>query len=256
MSEEREAQHDVQQAKGKIRHHVAGLTLSDKRLGKWRRRRAKSETRLQQAESALQAAKDSGAPKREIRALEARFEAAQLDHQRNTKKVLHWRKRRAAAYRLVHYWKDALRARVARLKGIRNADGFEDRMLNGHPGNVSNAVKRVIYIGVTRFGLYTTSTTDGSSHAPSSYHYPRNDPTPPQEGNGVDMAGAWQAMIDFQQFLISQRNDLNELFGPANELCVKHGVQFTILEGTPLEQGHDNHDHIAPTAGFMDGKEV
>jgi hypothetical protein len=56
---------------------------------------------------------------------------------------------------------------------------FKPWMLNGHPADVTWAVKRCIVRGVNA-GLYTTSTTDGV-HSKTSYHY-----TKPL-GKAVDM---------------------------------------------------------------------
>ena len=115
---------------------------------------------------------------------------------------------------------------------------FQPWMLNGRPGNVSWAVKRVIVRGVNH-GLVVTSTT-GGTHASTSYHY---------SGRAVDMAGAGTAAeIDFQRDLIRGLGAwrFNEIFGPDNFANVKNGTVITLVEGTPLEQMHDTHIHVAP----------
>lgn len=126
-------------------------------------------------------------------------------------------------------------------------------MLRGHPGNIARAVRRIIVRGVNH-GLIVTFTTDGS-HAPGSWHKilpPRN-----LLGRAVDLgvipllvgtAEARRRLVAFQAFLIDTfgPGTFHELFGPDNSLCVKNGVRITLLEGSDLEDMHDNHVHVAP----------
>lgn len=149
-----------------------------------------------------------------------------VTHRKNTP-------RRRRAKRDYNYLKGQLARRV---RNKRN--GFQPWMLNGHPGNVSLAVKRVIVRGV-QAGLVVTSTTDGRSHSRNSYHY-RNP------GEAVDMAGPYRKMVTFQLQEARDSGRWKELIGPLNYPTVKHGVRWTQREGTPLENSHDNHIHAAP----------
>lgn len=128
---------------------------------------------------------------------------------------------------------------------------FKRSMLNGHPGNIARAVRRVIVRG-TNHGLIVTSTTDGA-HAPTSWHYIR----PPRNfrGRAVDFGHARPgtpearaAEVAFQRDLIETHGPgaFHELFGPDNALNVKNGVVVALGEGTPLETLHDTHVHVAP----------
>lgn len=128
---------------------------------------------------------------------------------------------------------------------------FERSMLNGHPGNVARAVRRVIVRGVNH-GLIVTSTTDGV-HAPRSWHKilpPRN-----WRGRAVDFGHrrpgtpeARAALVAFQRDLIQTHgaDKFHEIYGPDNAANVKNGVIVPLVEGTPLETQHDTHVHVAP----------
>lgn len=232
---------DVLESKSKIREHASGYVLATKRTAKWEARRKKSAAKVAKLEAQYE--KAIGPVKKERVSKE--LEPAREENQRNTRKVIFWRKRRSTAYRAVHKWKDSLKARVARLKKAmqKQSGTFTPSMLNGHPGNISNHVKTVIAQGY-EFGLYTSSTTDGSSHASTSYHYPRNNSS--GLGEGVDMAGGWNAMVRYQNFLMKDTSKFNELFGPDNAACIKDGTRMSLSEGSLLENAHDNHVHLAP----------
>jgi lysozyme len=120
---------------------------------------------------------------------------------------------------------------------------FKPWMLNGHPGDVTLAVKRCIVRGVNH-GLVVTSTTDGT-HAPTSYHYtkPLGSAVDMGFNPGTDREAALQGMM-VRRF----RSKFWEEFGPQNDLWIKNGVQITAVEGTDLEQMHDTHIHMAPRA--------
>src|SRR5438046_5197563 len=103
---------------------------------------------------------------------------------------------------------------------------FKPWMLNGHPADVTWAVKRCIVRGIN-YGLYTTSTTDGV-HSKTSYHY-----TKPL-GKAVDMG--FNPGVDreeaVQQLMVKRfRSAFYEEFGPANNLWIRNGVVFTEPEG-------------------------
>lgn len=137
------------------------------------------------------------------------------------------------------YWTRALLRHKAR-RGT-----WDARMLNGHPGNVTAAVKRYIMRGVAA-GLIVTSTTDGG-HAATSYHY-----TEPL-GRAADLGhrkpgtpSALKALVRFQRREARHPGRYLELYGPDNSACVRGRCRATLAEGSPLEVHHDNHVHGAP----------
>lgn len=115
---------------------------------------------------------------------------------------------------------------------------FQSWMLNSHPGNVTDAVKRVI-VRAHNAGLVVTSTTDGA-HAPTSYHY---------KGGAVDLGeldGSPGDKVRFQRWLAARPGHFLEVFGPDNAANVKDGRVIQLAEGAPLETNHDSHVHVAP----------
>lgn len=120
---------------------------------------------------------------------------------------------------------------------------WDDRMLNGHPGNVTPAVKRFIRRGVAS-GLVCTATTNGT-HATGSYHYMR-------PGRAGDMAapmtriGLWRMKMFYRREVKRELHDGGtqylELFGPG-KTYIKNGRR---LPGQ--FPGHGNHVHGAPRA--------
>jgi GH24 family phage-related lysozyme (muramidase) len=123
---------------------------------------------------------------------------------------------------------------------------FKRSLLNGHPGNINRACKRVI-VRAANHGLVVTSTTDGS-HSPTSFHFT----TPGRavdlgHGPGVSWDEGTRRKIAFQKWLLRRGpGRYDELFGPDNTANVKNGQRFTLGEGTPLENLHDTHVHVAP----------
>lgn len=118
-----------------------------------------------------------------------------------------------------------------------NYKRFRPWMLNGHPGNVSWRVKRVIVRGVNH-GLVVTSTT-GGAHASTSYHY---------QSRAVDMGGPRDAMVRFQRSELRRFRRWHkhvEIIGPDNQAIVLRGAEADLQEGTVLEQMHDTHVHLA-----------
>jgi hypothetical protein len=112
---------------------------------------------------------------------------------------------------------------------------FRPWMLNGRPGNVSDAVKRLI-VRAVQAGLVVTSTT-GGRHTSTSFHY---------KGQAVDLAGPRDKMVAFQRKEAKMTDRYWELFGPDNYANVKNGRRISLGEGTFLENQHDNHVHAAP----------
>lgn len=130
-------------------------------------------------------------------------------------------------------------ARLAKEHAAEAVKAAKKPDFNGHPSNVTAGIRAVV-VRANRNGLYVTSTT-GGTHSPTSYHY---------SGRAVDVAAPMtaagvQQMIAFQRKLAQRPGAFVELFGPANDACVKNGQPLTLAEGTALEQQHDNHVHVA-----------
>ncbi len=124
---------------------------------------------------------------------------------------------------------------------------FKPWMLNGHPGPISFACKRVVVRAVNQ-RLVVTSTSDGS-HAATSFHFTKPRAKAVDFGTlpGVSAAESRARKVDFQLWLLEQgAENYHELFGPDNAANVKNGVQIQLVEGTPLETLHDTHVHVAP----------
>lgn len=133
----------------------------------------------------------------------------------------------------------------ARLVQLARRGQWDNRMLNGHPGAVTNAVRRTIMRGMAN-GLVVTSTTDGV-HSQYSYHY---------SGRAVDL-GVPQWLV-YRPLVVRQHlirklyvkeldRDANstralylELFGPGGAY-IKNGQKR--LGQFP---GHTDHIHAAP----------
>jgi len=123
------------------------------------------------------------------------------------------------------------------------AGKWDKRMLCGHP-DVSKSLHPYIIEAWAR-GLIVTSTRDGV-HAPTSFH---------PSGRAVDFgvrAGlvgsllAHSRLVRFQRHLHARHGRfLSELFGPSNRANRKWGKAITLPEGSPLEQLHDDHVHVA-----------
>ncbi|MDQ3276266.1 MAG: hypothetical protein M3Q39_14900, partial [Actinomycetota bacterium] len=58
-------------------------------------------------------------------------------------------------------------------------------------------------------------------------------------------AAARKRLVRYQRELASNPHGLLEVFGPENGSCVKNGRRIGLAEGTPLENLHDDHLHIA-----------
>lgn len=138
------------------------------------------------------------------------------------------------------YGKHLAKARKKAHKG--DAVKFKRWMLNGHPGNIEDCVKRAIARVVTKHdNVYVTATTDGT-HAIGSYHYPANNPNPRnrgKKGRAADFGGTnWYAA--FQSEKARGCSGYLELFGPQAGY-IKNGV---CLSGTSPDV--PNHTHDAP----------
>lgn len=120
---------------------------------------------------------------------------------------------------------------------------WDDRMLNGHAGNINLATRKFIMRGVA-LDLVCTSTT-GGQHAPSSYHYKGAAADMGLPSSLVGSAKGQERMLRFQRQEAGHADRYLELFGPDNKACVKNGRVITLAEGSPLENLHDNHVHGA-----------
>jgi hypothetical protein len=133
----------------------------------------------------------------------------------------------------------------------RRVGDFHVGMLDGHPANIADQVKRFIALAY-RFGaekgylVTVTATTDGT-HATGSYHYiivSRNE-----KGWAVDLIFATVGqMEEFQEWADdrSEHGDLDwfEFFGPA-DFYVKDGTR--IVGHFP---DHGDHLHGAPKPSY------
>jgi|SRR5215217_252068 len=142
--------------------------------------------------------------------------------------------------------------RMLRAQLQRERKAFHPWMLNGHPGNISEACKRAIVRGV-RAGLVVTATTDGD-HTATSLHYPRNTASGLGEavdfGVRPDQLGNARAVTRREKFQRKEfargTSNYRELYGPSNTHNAKNGVTFNLVEGSDLETAHDNHVHESP----------
>lgn len=119
---------------------------------------------------------------------------------------------------------------------------FKPFMLDGLPGNITNATKRVIGHAYDRFHLRVSATTNGT-HAPDSYHYPGSPQNDGKHGSAVDLYGSLEDMERFQRRQAARPSYFNELFGPIDGACAKDGERISI-SGALAEQ-HSNHVHVA-----------
>lgn len=129
----------------------------------------------------------------------------------------------------------------------RRVGTFRSSMLDGHPGNVADQVKRFVALAY-RFAeergtvCTVTATTDGT-HAVNSWHY--HHPL----GWAVDLIFPTVALMEeFQTWVVEKTEDGEldwlELFGPAN-FYVKNG------ERVPGHfPDHGDHVHGAPDTTY------
>jgi hypothetical protein len=129
----------------------------------------------------------------------------------------------------------------------RQVGEFKPFMLDGLPGNITNATKRVIGHAYDNFNLRVSATTNGT-HAPGGWHYPDSPQNDGEHGAAVDLYGQFSDMDRFQRHQAKRPNYWNELFGPVDTRCAKNGALTTIYP--PLSTQHDNHVHAAPRGGY------
>jgi hypothetical protein len=139
-----------------------------------------------------------------------------------------------------------LKQQISRLEK-REFGEFKPFMLDGLPGNITNATKRVIGHAYDRFHLRVSATTNGT-HAPGTYHDPGSPQNDGKHGSAVDLYGVLSDMESFQRHQATRPSYFNELFGPIDGACVKDGQRITISGGLAVE--HDNHVHTAPRSRY------
>lgn len=132
------------------------------------------------------------------------------------------------------YWTRALVRNRAK-RGV-----WDPRMLNGQP-DVEPHLHRRIMRGIA-IGLVVTSTT-GGRHATTSWHYKKRAVDLGNAKPGTPQARA--RLVRYQRELADKPGGLLEVFGPENGSCVKNGRRISLAEGTPLENLHDDHLHVA-----------
>jgi hypothetical protein len=129
---------------------------------------------------------------------------------------------------------------------------------DGHPGNVTRRVRAVIS-RAHKHGLVVTATTDGA-HAPFSWHTVLRGRN--HLGHAVDLGFSAadlarlapherrRRLVAFQEAEYKRAKRLGwrsykELLGPKDSLCVLQGRPVDLVNGTVLENQHDNHVHVA-----------
>lgn len=142
-----------------------------------------------------------------------------------------------------------LAQQIASLRRQRIYD-YEPAMLDGCPGKITDACKRLISVAygwAERNGTtcYITATTNGT-HATNSFHYPNSRGV----GRAVDINfNTEDEERRFQEHLRDEYgvDDFEELLGPANWAKYTSG-----LAGGPApgHYGSNAHVHGAPKAGF------
>jgi hypothetical protein len=154
-------------------------------------------------------------------------------------------KRAALRWRKIRWVYNSRRVRAKRRwkrgqdHGPHGTPAYATWMLSGHSSNIDDDLKPVVAYVVAVRGQTVTDTYDYSGHAAGSYHYPRNDPTSPQQGHAIDSAGA-----DMCGSMTATRDHFGqahwlELFGPCN-WYIKNGAQFG-----GMFPGHADHQHSA-----------
>lgn len=188
------------------------------------------KSRAREINAALEAAL------RQLGKIENRQKRAKVEAADDKQAKLAWIERKII-YR--DKWEKAKKRQKDKGGGYKNAE-WEDWMGAGLNANVSPFVKKVVAWGILDYDLVATSLArdyvppGGST---TSFHL---------NGHAGDIAGP--RMSEFQQAvfnLFKGNADMWELFGPINGDCLKYGAAIYLGEGTPLENLHDTHVHVA-----------
>jgi hypothetical protein len=152
-----------------------------------------------------------------------------------------------------HLWRQRAKFRVKRETILRRkyraarkkwrkehqVEGYATWMLNGHSSNIDDDLKPVVAFLVVVRKQAITDTYDYCCHVSSSLHYPRNDPTSPQQGRAVDSAGPDMGGTMDATYEHFGAGKFLELFGPRT-FYVKNGARYAIY---PYFPGHGDHQH-------------
>jgi len=221
--------------------------IANQRRHAFNRRFRHAQDNTKKRESELAAVRGHGT-NQEFEDAEQLLWIAQDRERRMLRKREFWRDRYTWAHARHSHWGTVLKHRRDRIRRwIRQHQGFQPYMANGNPHEkLTPEAKHGIYLDF-REGLYVTSTYEGfpgdGVHSTSSYHYLQNQPD--GKARCWDAGAATREPMAKAQIREARRCGpfLTEMFGPENSFEYKNGVQFTLAEGDPLEEMHDNHKH-------------
>jgi hypothetical protein len=221
--------------------------IADKRRHAFNRRFDHAQVNTKKRQEELEAVKGHGTTP-EFEDAEQLLWIAQTHERKMLRKREFWRDRYTWAHARHSHWGSVVKHRRDRLRRwVRQHQGFQPYMANGHPHEkLTPEARHGIYLAF-RDGNFVTSTYEGfpgdGVHATSSYHYLQNQPDGKARCWDAG-AGTRAPMVKTQ---IRQAREfgpfLTEQFGPENTFAYKNGIQFTLAEGTELEEMHDNHVH-------------
>lgn len=210
--------------------------------------KAKVETAERDLEHAVKEGNEHSVSRRTIEDFEQVLAIAEHHLKRSRRKLDFWRQRYVWANERHQHWGLVLKHRRDRLRAwIARHRTFQPYMANGRPWiKLTPEARHGIFLDFKQ-GLYVTSTYEGypgdGVHATSSGHYVQNQP----DGR----ARCWDAAsTSVEKMVAAQHREARragafmvELLGPDNAFEYKNGLRYTLPEGDPLEEMHDNHKH-------------
>jgi hypothetical protein len=222
--------------------------IADKRRHAFNQKLAKAEGKLQHTEEDLKVVKRAGGSTLEVENEEQVVYFAKSKRDRLKRKRDFWRDRFTWAHARHSHWGTVLKHRRDRLRRwVQQHDGFQPYMANGHPYEAFTEEGLYgIYLDFRR-GLYVTATYEGHPgdgvHSTTSGHYLQNQPD--GRARCWDAGASTRGPMAAAQKAEAERcpSYLIELLGPINDEEFKNGVRYTLPEGDPLEEMHDNHKH-------------
>lgn len=121
-------------------------------------------------------------------------------------------------------------------------------VFTGVPGDIAKHLRRSLMRAYGR-GMVVTATTNGN-HATNSFHFLKRAFDVGLIHREIGTLKGTKRLLDFQRsefnaWARGRRPGLQELIGPDNDAVVLRGVHSPLAEGSPLEQAHDNHVHVA-----------
>lgn len=223
--------------------------IADKRRHAFNRQLVAAERAVDQAKAELK--RVEGLEHTTVQQIENEEQVLGLRKQerdRKKRKREFWRDRYTWARARHHHWGSVLKHRRDRLRRwVQQHDGFQPYMANGHPYEAfTKEALHGIYLDFRR-GLYLTATYEGypgdGVHSTSSGHYLQNQPD--GRARCWDAGASTRGPMAAAQKAEAERcpSYLIELLGPINDEEFKNGVRYTLPEGDPLEEMHDNHKH-------------